>query len=205
MMGLDDDLIAYYDAEAASGRRSGHGEVRGHLYEAFSSKVRVEGRLTVVDVGAGPGVDTALWRRDRFDVVGVDLACANVRAMHDRGLIGVTGSLYHLPFRSGSFDAVWTMNTFVHVPGVRLAEALGELVRVAKPGAPLGIGTWGGKDYEGVLEFGDLRPYRFFALRLREDWYDSLSRHGQIEEFVTFEPTSTDPWEYQFGVLRTPS
>jgi SAM-dependent methyltransferase len=203
-MGLDADLIAYYDAEAASGRRAGHGDVRSELYESFRNQMRAENRLSIVDVGAGPGVDTALWLRDGFDVVGVDLTFANVRVMGDKDLAGVTGSLYQLPFRSGSFDAVWTMNTFVHVPDARLAEAFGELVRVATPGAALGIGSWGGKDYEGVPEFGDLRPYRFFALRSHDRWYECLSRHGRIEEFVTFEPTSADAWEYQFGVLRAP-
>lgn len=137
-------------------------------------------------------------------MVGVDLAFGNVEAMRDRGLVGVAASLYHLPFCTDAFDAVWTMSTFVHVPDEQLADAFRELKRVGRPGAPLGIGTWGGWDYEGVPEFGDLLPYRFFALRSHERWYETLAEHGRVDKFVTVESTSSEGWEYQFAIVRAP-
>ena len=164
--------------------------------------VRAESRSLVIDVGCGPGVDTALWQRDGFDVVGVDLAHANIAVLRSHGLVGVTGTLYELPFRAAAFDALWTMSTFVHVPDERVDAALAELVRAVKPGAPLGIGTWGGPDYEGHPEFGDLHPYRFFALRSHDRWRELLSHHGTLEQFATFDPVAEHGWQYQFAVLR---
>lgn len=202
-MGLDADLIAYYDAEARGGHRTRHGTMRADLRHGFGELLHHEQRRRIVDVGAGPGLDTHEWRDDEFDVVGVDLAHANVVAMRDAGLQALTGSLYSLPLRTGAFDALWTMSTFVHVPHVRFDEAMAELVRVVKPGAPLGIGTWGGRDFEGVPEFGVLRPFRFFSLASHDRWREMLSRHGHLEALHTFAADRAG-WEYQFAVLRAP-
>lgn len=54
---------------------------------------------------------------------------------------GVTihGDLRSLPLLSGSFDAVWASASLIHLPFDDAGAALGELARVAKIGAPLGI------------------------------------------------------------------
>jgi len=203
-VGLDADLIAYYDAEAATGRRTPTvGAYRQDLRDRFAGLLAAEGRHHVIDVGAGPGRDTVVWKAAGMDVVGVDLAEGNVRSMRERGLDAVTGSLYHLPFRTGSFDSLWTMSTFVHVPHDRFDEAIGEMLRVVGPGAPLAIGTWGGTDFEGIVPFGDLRPHRFFSLATHDRWRDLLARHGDVEIFETHDLENDDGWEYQFAVLRS--
>ena len=72
-MGLDEELMAYYDAEAHGGHRLEHGEMRHGLRERFREFLRAESCTSLADVGAGPGLDSLLWKQDRFDVVGVDL------------------------------------------------------------------------------------------------------------------------------------
>jgi len=199
---LKADLIAYYEAEARERRRNIQGEMRSHVRTRFADLLTEERRRRLVDVGAGPGLDVVKWQRDGFEVVGVDLVPANVALMRERGLVGVAASLYQLPLRTGAFDALWTMSTFVHVPHERFDEAITEMLRVVRPGAPLAIGTWGGVDFEGVPEFGDLRPYRFFSLATHDRWREMLSKHGEPEVFETFAPHSTSGWEYQFAILR---
>lgn len=202
-MDLDRDLIAYYEAEARDGRRTGHGELRHRLRAEFAAVLAGEGRRRLVDVGAGPGLDTRAWQADGYDAVGVDLAHANVEVMSRRGLDAVTASLFALPFRTGSFEALWTMSTFVHVPHDRFDEAMAEMRRVVAPGAPLAIGTWGGIDFEGRPEFGDLRPYRFFSLAGHDRWRSMLERHAAVERFDTFDVADEGGWIYQFAVIRT--
>jgi len=204
-VGLDEDLTAYYDAEARTGLRVEPRGFRIELRARFADLVRSEGRRRVIDVGAGPGVDTRVWEADGFDTVAVDLGVENCGVAVERGLTAVAASLYHLPFAAGHFDSLWTMSTFVHVPLDRSDEALTELVRVLQPGAPMGIGTWGGRDFEGVPEFGELRPYRFFSLATHDRWQSTLARHGTVEQFLTFAPTDPSGWEYQFAIVRTPS
>lgn len=201
-MSLDRDLIAYYDAEAHSGTRVGHGALRAALLGSFAELLAREGRRTLVDVGAGPGLDTVEWRDEGFAPVGLDLAHGNVELMRQRGLTAVTGSLYALPFRDQAFEALWTMSTFVHVPHERFDAAITELLRVVRRGAPLGIGTWGGVDFEGHPEFGALRPLRFFSLAAHDVWWSMLERHATVERFETFQPDVAHEWQYQFAVLR---
>jgi hypothetical protein len=76
------------------------------------------------------------------------------------------------------------------------------LLRVVGPGSPLGIGTWGGRDFEGVVESGELRPYRFFSLASHDRWRALLACQAIVEEFHTFEASSSDGWKYQFAVVR---
>jgi ubiquinone/menaquinone biosynthesis C-methylase UbiE len=97
---LDRDLIAYYDAEAHSGSRVD----RGALRESFAELLAQEGRRALLDVGAGPGVDTVEWKAEGFAPVGIDLAPANVALMRERGRTAVTGSIYELPFADRTFD-----------------------------------------------------------------------------------------------------
>ena len=203
-MGLDDDLIAYYDAEARGRHRVGHGDLRQSLRDRFAEMLRCDRRVRLLDVGSGPGLDTEAWHRDGFEVVGLDLAQGNVALLQEQRLVGVAGSLYNLPFRTDSFDALWTMSTFVHVPDERFDEAITEMVRVVSPGALLAIGTWGGLDFEGVREFGDLRPYRFFSLRSHDRWRQLLAEHGELVILDTFESSGSHGWEYQFAVVRAP-
>ncbi|HYN32582.1 MAG TPA: class I SAM-dependent methyltransferase [Ilumatobacteraceae bacterium] len=203
-MGVEADLIAYYEAEARGRLRVRGSDLRRDLRERFAVALRREGRVRVIDVGSGPGLDTEAWHRDGFGVVGVDLAHGNIELMREGGLVGVTGSLYSLACRTAAFDALWTMSTFVHVPDDRFHEAITEMIRVVRPGALLGIGTWGGFDFEGVREFGDLRPCRFFSLRSHDRWRQLLVEHGELEVFDTFESSESNGWEYQFAVVRTP-
>jgi SAM-dependent methyltransferase len=204
-VGLDADLIAYYEAEARAERRTGQSELRIRLRRTFAQLLRSERRGRIVDVGAGPGLDVAGWEAEGFSAVGVDLAPATVEVMHRHGLSGVAGSLYQLPFRNAAFDALWSMSTFVHVPDDRFDEAITELVRVVQPGGVLGIGTWGGLDFEGVPESGDLRPYRFFSLASHRRWRAMLSQHGEVELFETHRAGDALGWEYQFAVVRAPA
>ena len=204
-MGLDEDLTAYYDAEARTGGRVEARGFRVELRTRFVEVVTAEERRRVIDVGAGPGVDTMAWVTDGFDTVGLDLGFENCRVAAGRGLTAVAGSLYDLPFATARFDALWTMSTFVHVPLDRSDQALREMVRVLRPGSPIGIGTWGGRDFEGVPEFGELRPYRFFSLASHDTWQSVLARHGTVEQFLTFAPADRSGWEYQFAIVRTPS
>ena len=202
-MALDADLTAFYEAEARAGLRGELDPMRVDIRDGFVELLQREGRSRLVDVGAGPGRDTVEFRDRGFGVIGVDLAPANVGLMRAQGLDGVAGSLYALPFPDGSFDALWTMSTFVHVPHDRFDEAMTELLRVVAPGGPLAIGTWGGLDFEGVPEFGELRPFRFFSLAAHDRWRSMLQRRGDLEHFETFPPTRPGGWEYQYAVLRS--
>jgi SAM-dependent methyltransferase len=201
-VGLQEDLAAYYDAEARARRRTGRGALREGWRSSFEDRLRAGGCRTVLDVGAGPGVDTIPFRDAGFTVVAVDLGHENARLVRAAGGVAITASLFALPIRSRSFDAVWSMSTFVHVPHSRVDAALAEVLRPLRPEGVFGVGTWGGLDFEGVPEVGDLRPHRFFALHDHERWRRRLEQLGRVEHFEVAEPDPASGWSYQFAVVR---
>ena len=96
------------------------------------------------------------------------------------------------------------MSTFVHVPPERVNGAMRELFRVVKPGGPLGIGTWGGRNFAGTTEFGTIRPFRYFSLATHQRWRNLIEDHGTVEAFDTYSPNGDTAWQYQFAVVRSP-
>jgi SAM-dependent methyltransferase len=195
-------LTAYYDAEARTGARTRLSPRRVAMRRRFIDLLRIESRTTVLDVGAGPGHDVIGFAGAGFAAVGADLSIGNARLIGAAGVNSVVASLWHLPFAAGRFDAVWTMSTLVHVPDDRLDDALVALLAVVRPGGPVGIGTWGGRDGEGVSGFTRIDPPRFFALRGHDRMLATLERHGEVEHWETDGPEPTSGWEYQFAVVR---
>ena len=195
-------LAAYYEREAELGTRSELRGERRRYREQFVELLTEELRSRLVDVGSGPGLDTAGFAAAGFDVVGVDLAHANVVRMRDASVRGVCASLYEPPFADGSFEAVWTMSTLVHVPDDRFDEAMVAMVALAAPGAPVAIGSWGGYDLEQHSEFGPVGLPRFFSWRSHDRWIAMLERHAEVEHFETHHPNPGRDEQYQFAIVR---
>lgn len=85
----------------------------------------------VLDVGCGPGADTATFRDHDYDVVGFDLTTAFLD--HATEVVDapfVRGDMRTLPFKSNAFDAVWASASLLHVPRTDVPNTLQEFHRV---------------------------------------------------------------------------
>ena len=102
--------------------------------------------MRVLDVGCGPGTIT-LGLAEAVapgEVVGVDIVEDRLHlaraAAEERALANVRfepGDIHHLPFRDGEFDAALVHGVLEHLPDP--LAALGEVRRVLRPGAVVGI------------------------------------------------------------------
>ena len=203
MVPIEQDLIAYYDREAAAGARvamDSRGR-RDDLRADFIELLLAEDRRTIVDVGSGPGGDIAAFSTAGLDCVGLDLSMGNAQVAQETSLAVVPASLFLPPFRPASFDAGWTMSTLLHVPDQRFDEAMLAITTLLRPGAPLAIGLWGGLDRENVKLDDHYDPPRFFSSRNDDRIQRMLGSHGLIESFDSW-PHAGGEGRYQFAILR---
>ncbi|MGA9275702.1 class I SAM-dependent methyltransferase [Ilumatobacter sp.] len=198
------ELREFYEHEAIAGSRGPATGPRVDAASAFVSLLLHEQRSSLLDLGAGPATDAAVFAEADVAYVGIDLAVANGVLADRKGHRVLAASLFDLPFRSGSFDAGWSMSTLMHVPGERVARAMSEIVRPLRPGAPLAIGLWGGPDRDIIGEPDLSGARRVFSLRSAAGNRELLAAHGAIERWEVWD-AGPDDWEYHFAVLRLPA
>jgi SAM-dependent methyltransferase len=198
----EQDLIAYYTGELHARVDRDLPEPRVARRTAYLDQLRAEGRETVVEIGCGPGRDGEAIAAAGFDYTGVDLSPASVEACRELGLKAEVASVLELPFADGTFDAGWTMSTLLHVADEDLDQALREIVRVLRPGAPLAIGLWGAvRGSEHIWEDGKgYGPGRFFSIRSDEELRTTLQQYGALEAWATWDDGQA--MHYQWTVLR---
>ncbi|WP_084959222.1 class I SAM-dependent methyltransferase [Thermoactinospora rubra] len=113
------------------------------VYEAVFDAIRVGDGTRLLDAGCGAGLALQLARRRGAVVAGLD-AAAGLLAVARRRLPHADlreGDLERLPYPGHSFDAVTSFNAVQYAADP--VAALRELRRVAVPGAPVAVVTWG--------------------------------------------------------------
>ena len=68
-----------------------------------------------------------------------------------------------LAFSKSSFDAVYALNSLLHLPKAELPEALKGIHRVLRPQGLFYLGVYGGFDFEGVWDDDRYEPKRFYS------------------------------------------
>ncbi|WP_267639878.1 class I SAM-dependent methyltransferase [Haloarchaeobius amylolyticus] len=86
----------------------------------------------VLDVGCGPGADTAVFSDRGLDVVGFDRTGSFLQAAREAVPEGryVRGDMRDLPFASGHFDGLWASASLLHVPREAVPATIREFRRV---------------------------------------------------------------------------
>jgi ubiquinone/menaquinone biosynthesis C-methylase UbiE len=136
----------------------------------------------LLDLGSGPAHDGAELARRGFLVTACDptrglLVEAQSHAML-RGRL-VLGDARELPFRAGSFDAIWACASLLHIPKPQVRRSLAEALRILRQDGLLFTSMQEGvsEDMVAVGE-SDALPDRFYAYYRAEEWISLLEGAG---------------------------
>lgn len=135
--------------------------------------------MRILDVGCGDGGFLSLAAARGADVSGLDAdAAAAARARRRVPTADVrTGAMENLPWTDAGFDTVVGINAFQYARDIDLA--LGEALRVLRPGGRLGVCKWGRPEdnelFRLAVAIGAGGPG---ALRARDPVEEAMCRVG---------------------------
>lgn len=140
---------------------------------------------TVLDVGCGPGWESATLSNRGYDVIGIDLtpSLLNIANAEAPTVDFARMDMRKLALADNTIDGIWACASFLHVPRSEAIQTLREFRRVLSGGGVLwlsvkrGSGTRQGDTYED-----DRRKFTLYgAAELR----DIITGAGLAVEFVS--------------------
>ena len=113
------------------------------LYEAVFDAIGIDGSTELLDAGCGAGLALQIAAKRGATVTGFDASAALLEIAAERvpGADLRRGDLESLPYRDGTFSTVTSFNAVQYAADP--VAALRELRRVALPGSPVAVLSWG--------------------------------------------------------------
>ncbi|MFC7046012.1 class I SAM-dependent DNA methyltransferase [Halobacteriaceae archaeon GCM10025711] len=192
----DPDTVSTYEAVADQYHRR-HADRSGveALVEQFLQSVdaTTDGSTSrVLDVGTGPGWESATFTEHGHDTVGVDLTPAFLEIAREKATQAafLRMDMRRLGLQRNAFDGVWACASLLHVPREDVPATLSEFRRVLRPGGVAllsvkrGDGTTTGSGYDG-----DARRFTLF----QPDEFESMVADAGLDVRSTT-PGDPDHW-----------
>ena len=169
---------------------------------AFLDLLKHEHKASLLEIGAGVGHDSLFFQDQSLAVTAIDLTPAMVALCRQKGLKAYVMDMTDLCLPDESFDAVYALNSLLHLPKAEFPLALSEIWRVLRPGGLAFIGVYGGYDFEGIWDSDPYVPQRFFSFFTDERIEQEVSKLFAVVSFnrVYFGPE--DPIHFQALTLR---
>lgn len=91
----------------------------------------------IADVGCGSGRDVAAGQQLGARMIGSDISAGQTQVAAQHASPILQASFTHLPYRTGSVDAVWAFAALIHADTDTASRALREFARITRPGGML--------------------------------------------------------------------
>lgn len=197
------DVITAYNQQASS-RNSSEIEIWKEKERAhFLALLQEEGKQTLLEIGAGHGRDSLFFQNQGVDVAAIDLSPAMVALCQQKGISTQVMDMTALAFPSQSFDAVYALNSFLHLSKQEFPAVLENVHRVLQSGGLFYLGLYGGVDFEGIWENDAYTPKRFFSFHTDEQLKQILADWFKIIYFQNI-PAVGGTMDFQSVILKKP-
>jgi cyclopropane fatty-acyl-phospholipid synthase-like methyltransferase len=199
---LRDNLRKTYDKYAQERESYAISDSKIEIRSNFLSLLQKENKKTLLEIGAGPGRDSKFFQDQGLDVVCIDLSPAMVELCKQKGLTAYVMDMADIQFPAGSFDAVYSMNSLLHLTKSEFPLVLRAVDRLLKREGAIFIGIYGGLDHEGVWEHDLYEPKRFFSFFTDEHLKQEITGVFDILSFESLRLRPDDNLDFQWLVLR---
>jgi cyclopropane fatty-acyl-phospholipid synthase-like methyltransferase len=168
----------------------------------FLSLLQKEQKKTLLEIGAGTGRDSKHFQDQGLNVICIDLSPAMIELCIQKGLRAYVMDMSDVQFPAGSFDAVYSMNSLLHLTKAEFPAVLRQIDKVLKTDGVVFIGIYGGQDFEGVWENDFYIPKRFFSFFTDEDLKQEVAKVFDIISFQSIQTEYEDTLHFQCLFLR---
>jgi SAM-dependent methyltransferase len=144
------NLILSYNRQAEQRNQSDIEIWKAIERAEFLALLKSEQKQSLLEIGAGHGRDSQFFQENGLQVTCVDLSPEMVRLCQQKGLNARLMDMIDLDFPDHSFDAVYSLNSLLHLPKTELPTVLQNIRRVLNPNGLFFLGMYGGYDFEGI-------------------------------------------------------
>jgi SAM-dependent methyltransferase len=168
----------------------------------FLALLQREHKQNLLEIGSGPGRDSKFFQEQGLKTVCIDLSPAMVALCKQKGLEAYVMDMAEISFPEASFEAVYALNSLLHLPKVELSSCLQRIDRLLKTGGLFFLGIYGGYEHEGVWERDDYEPKRFFSFFSDEHIEQEVSKVFDVLAFKQIVVKPDDPIHFQSLILQ---
>ena len=180
-----EQLRTAYDADAERRVRSEKSREDWKLTarKDFADVAKKENKQSLLEIGAGAGIDASYFQEQGFDVLAVDLSPQMVNACKERGLEAKVFDIYDLAQLGRQFDAIYSLNVLLHVPKDDLPHILELIHDSLTPNGIFFYGVYGGPEQEETsIDSSRMNLPRFFSFLSDQTQLQVVSPYFEVIE-----------------------
>ncbi|MEE8414201.1 MAG: class I SAM-dependent methyltransferase [Dehalococcoidales bacterium] len=197
-----DDLRKAYDSNAQQRDSSFTQDWKIAERADFFSLLQQEDKSSLLEIGAGHGRDSKFFHDQGLEVVCLDLSPEMVRLCSEKGLTAYEMDMADLQFPADSFDAVYSLNSLLHLTRTELPVVLQRISEILKPGGLFYLGLYGGLDFEGIRENDNYTPKRFYSYYSDDPIRQIVTRVFDLLSFNHPAGDANNPFHFHSLTLR---
>jgi SAM-dependent methyltransferase len=170
----------------------------------FLSLLQSKGKRTILEIGAGTGRDSKFFQDMGMDVTCIDMSTEMIKFCQQKGLSAHVMDMVHLDFPPNSFDAVYSLNSLLHIPKVEFRIVLENVKRVLAPSGLFYLGVYGAdeEEFEGVWEKDSYNRKRFFSFKTDESIQEITSEIFELSYFKRITVSGNNNLHFQSLILE---
>jgi cyclopropane fatty-acyl-phospholipid synthase-like methyltransferase len=201
-----EELKVAYDTDAkrrdeAEGKRD---QWKLELRQYFVDLLKKENKKSVLELGAGAGLDSLFFKKNGFEVLATDLSPEMIKMCQKRGLEATAFDLYDLEKLNKKFDAIFSLNVLLHVPRKDIEKVLEGIYNTLNDNGIFFYGVYGGIEEEKtIIDKYKMGLPRFFSFLSDETILELVKTKFDVIKFETIDVEGKQPgFHFQSLFLR---